>query len=245
QYGFAIRHSGAPAGVMDKSLPILHAFGGRLYSPDGKVASGYINSAESVAAFQFLSDLVYKYKVSSVELPIPEDAFGQKLAASIYRESHMIDYQKKNYNLIAGEDFAFAALPSGAKTPGICVTSLTNMVYKFAPDANKEMAWEFLKFMLEPENDWKISLSTGGMPLDKSLWVSEKDTLSKRADFKALEEMLQRDPIIYDSPVYNALGVPVGIAVQNILFYQKDVKAELDIAAKAMDNILNLYYSTK
>lgn len=49
---------------------ILHRFGARWLSPDGKTAVS--NSPEAVAAVQFIQDLIYKYKVT----PRPQDVEG-------------------------------------------------------------------------------------------------------------------------------------------------------------------------
>jgi multiple sugar transport system substrate-binding protein len=87
QVGFALRHKGHPVGITDKFLPFAHAFGGRMLSPALDKATGFANSGEMVAALQFYADLVHKHKVASLAFPTPEDAFGQKRAATIFRES--------------------------------------------------------------------------------------------------------------------------------------------------------------
>ena len=88
QVGFAVRHKGHPVGIADKFVyPFAHAFGARMLSPDLDKATGYVNSPEMVAALTFFGDLVVKDKVASLALGNPEDAFGQKRAAVIFRES--------------------------------------------------------------------------------------------------------------------------------------------------------------
>jgi len=86
QVGFALRHKGHPVGITDKFLPFAHAYGARMLSPGLDKATGFANSPEMVAAIQFYSDLVQKQKVASLAFPTPEDAFGQKRAAVIFRE---------------------------------------------------------------------------------------------------------------------------------------------------------------
>ncbi|MHB8278387.1 MAG: extracellular solute-binding protein, partial [Candidatus Humimicrobiaceae bacterium] len=246
QYGYAIRYSGNPGGIMDKFQPFLHAFGGRYFSPDGKVASGYVNSPETVAALQFYGDLVNKYKVASLEVGAPRDAFGQGLSASLFRESFMIEFLKSQYDMIGDEDYSMAPLPNGVKNPGWTTAGHVNMVYKFAPDVNKKAAWEFLMFLLEPDNDWvRSSEKVGSMPLNKSLWETKKDILEARPDYTASVEILQGESNFYDfnSPAIVELAFPVGDAIVNVLFKNVDPKEELDKAAKKMDDILNKFWA--
>ncbi len=246
QYGFGVRYSGNAQGVADKFLPFLHAFGARLYSPDGKVATGYINSDEAVAALQFYGDLVHKYKVASLEVGTPRDAFGQGFTASLFREAFMIEFMKSNFEMIAGEDFAFAPLPNGAADPGwTTLFGAIDMVYKYAPEENKEAAWKFLKFLFEPENDWiKTSEKIGSLPNNKLLWEEKKDILKARADYEAEMEIVEDEPMFYDSPVIIDLAVSLGEAIQNVFFNQADPKEELDNAAKKMDKSLSNFWAS-
>src|SRR5256712_1130694 len=85
QVGFAIRSKGHPVGITDKFLPFAHAWGARMLSPDLDKATGYANSPQMVAALTFFGDLVNKDKVASLAFGNPEDAFGQKRAAVIFR----------------------------------------------------------------------------------------------------------------------------------------------------------------
>ena len=96
QVGFAIRSKGAPVGITDKFLPFAHAWGARMLSPDLDKATGYANSPQMVAALTFFGDLVNKDKVASLAFGNPEDAFGQKRAAVIFRESWFFGWLKKN-----------------------------------------------------------------------------------------------------------------------------------------------------
>jgi multiple sugar transport system substrate-binding protein len=246
QFGFAVRCIGNPGGVMDKFQPFLHAFGGRYFSEDGRVASGYVNSPETIAALQFYGDLVNKYKVSSSELASPRDAFGQGLAASLFRESFMIEFLKSQYDMDAGEDYSIAPVPNAAENPGWTTAGHVHMVYKFAPEAHKKAAWELLMFLLEPENDWiRSSEKVGSVPLNKTLWETKKDILQQRPDYEASLEVLEGESNFYDfnSPAIVELAFPVGEAIQSVFFNDADPKEELDKAAVAMDDILNKFWA--
>ena len=115
QLGFAIRHKGVPLGVADKFLSFAHAWGARMLSSSGDKATGYANSPEMVAALQYFGDLVLKYKVASIALGSPEDAFAQKQAAVLFRESWYFGWLKKTAPDV---NFKVYALPCQKVCPG-------------------------------------------------------------------------------------------------------------------------------
>ena len=161
QVGFALRHKGHPVGITDKFLPFAHAYGARMLSPDLEKATGFANSPEMVAALQFFGDLVLKDKVASLALGNPEDAFGQKRAAVIFRESWFFGWVHKNAPDVK---FKVAALPCGKTCPGAgALFPWTNLVYKNSP--NKQVAWEFIRFISNAKDDLDQHQFGGFMPV--------------------------------------------------------------------------------
>src|SRR5438876_1640599 len=149
QVGFAIRHKGHPVGITDKFLPFAHAFGARMISPAQDRATGVANSPEMVAALRFFGDLVTKHKVASLAFGNPEDAFGQKRAAVIFRESWYFGWLKKNAPDVS---FRVYALPCGTSCPGAGnLFPWSNLVSKASP--NKHVAWDFLRFISKAKDD--------------------------------------------------------------------------------------------
>jgi len=107
--GYGLRYLGAGGGIWDKFRTIYHQFGAVALSEDGKTANGYINSAESLAGFQYVYDLVNVQKAISTTFDMPETAFKQGLVSMIYREPWLIasiaeDVPSLNYRIapIAG-----------------------------------------------------------------------------------------------------------------------------------------------
>jgi multiple sugar transport system substrate-binding protein len=84
--GYAPRHVGHGFGVADKFMPILHIFGGRMLNESNTKADGYINSSDSVAAFQAYHDLVHEYEVVNLDFGKPEPTFQRGQASMIFRE---------------------------------------------------------------------------------------------------------------------------------------------------------------
>ncbi len=233
QVGFALRHKGHPVGITDKFLPFAHAYGARMLSPDLEKATGYANSAEMVAALQFFGDLVLKDKVASLALGNPEDAFGQKRAAVIFRESWFFGWVHKNAPEVK---FKVAALPCGKTCPGAgALFPWTNLVYKNSP--NKQVAWEFIRFISNPKDDLDQHQFGGFMPVFNANLDSAY--AKGRPDYQSTKDMLaQPVPPTYFHPKSNELATAFGEAVVGVLYGKGQPKPLLDEAAAKMDRIL-------
>lgn len=231
--GFAIRHKGAPVGITDKFLPFAHAFGARMLSPELDKATGYANGPDMVAALQFFGDLVLKHKVASLALGSPEDAFGQKRAAVIFRESWFFGWVKKNAPDV---NFKVAALPCGKACPGAgMLFPWTDLVYKHSP--NKQMAWEFMRFISNAKDDLEHHQIQGILPV----WTVNLESayVKSRPDYMSTREMLaQPVPPTYFHPKSNELATAFGEAVVGVLYGKGQPKPLLDEAAAKMDRIL-------
>lgn len=233
QVGFAIRHKGHPVGITDKFLPFAHAYGARMLSPDLEKATGFANSPEMVAALQFFGDLVLKDKVASLALGNPEDAFGQKRAAVIFRESWFFGWVQKNAPDVK---FKVAALPCGKTCPGAgALFPWTNLVYKNSP--NKQAAWEFIRFISNAKDDLDQHQFGGFMPV----FTANLDSAyaKGRPDYQSTKDMLaQPVPPTYFHPKSNELATAFGEAVVGVIYGKGQPKPLLDEAAAKMDRIL-------
>lgn len=233
QVGFAIRHKGHPVGITDKFLPFAHAFGARMLSPELDKATGYANSPEMVNALTFFGNLVLKDKVASLALGNPEDAFGQKRAAVIFRESWFFGWVKKNAPDV---NFKVYALPCGKACPGAGqLFPWTNLVYKNSP--NRQMAWEFYRFISNAKDDLEQHQIQGILPV---LTANHETPYAKaRPDYQAVKDMLaQPVPPNYFHPKSNELATAFGEAVVGVLYGKGQPKALLDEAAAKMDRII-------
>jgi multiple sugar transport system substrate-binding protein len=233
QVGFAIRSKGAPVGITDKFLPFAHAWGARMLSPNLDKATGYANSPEMVAALTFFGDLVNKDKVASLSFGNPEDAFGQKRAAVIFRESWFFGWLKKNAPDV---NFKVYALPCEKVCPGAgALFPWTDLVYKNSP--NKQVAWEFMRFISNAKDDMEHHQLQGILPV----WTAnlDSDYVKSRPDYKSTKDMLaQQVPPTYFHPKSNELATAFGEAVVGVMFGKGQAKPLLDDAAAKMDRIL-------
>jgi multiple sugar transport system substrate-binding protein len=178
-------------------------------------------------------DLVQKHKVASLAFPTPEDAFGQKRAATIFRESWFFGWVKKNAPDVS---FKVYALPCGKTCPGAGnLFPWTNLVYKNSP--NKQAAWEFMKFISTAKDDLDQHQAQGILPV----WTANLESayVKARPDYQSTQDMLKQPvPPEYYHPKSNELATAFGEAVVAALYGKGQPKPLLDEAAAKMDRIL-------
>jgi multiple sugar transport system substrate-binding protein len=233
QSGFSVRYDGAPTGIADKALPFIHAFGGRIYSEDGKTATGYVDGAGTVAGLQFFQDLVLKDKVASLELGKPEEQFGAGKAAMIFREAWLVGWLKDNAPTI---NYGVIQMPDGpAGYPGLSLFfSHSYMVNKFGP--HKDIAMDWVRSYLTPERDWDLSVLEGYQPVFESNLA--KPEITGRLDWPATEHII-KSPTgpYYDNKYINEISTAVGRAVQ-ALFQGANPQEALTTAAGDINKLL-------
>lgn len=231
--GFAHRYSGAPIGIADKFLPFLHAFGGRVYSEDGKKATGFANSPEAVAALQYVASMTQKDKLTSLTLGLPEEQFSRGQAAMIFRESWLVGWLRDNAPSV---NYEVAPMPNAKQYPGVSLFfSWAVMANKFSP--NKELAWEWLNFVSKKETDLALAKLEGYLPVWESNF--QDPYVSGRKDYKAIQKIMASPPgPYYDSPRINEISTRFGQAVEQGLRGTRAPQEALDAAAKDVDTIL-------
>lgn len=232
QAGFALRYSGNPRGIADKWLPFLHAFGGRLYGLQGKKASGYLDAPAAIESLQFYGDLVNKYKVSSVTIGKPMDAFSRGRAAMIYRESWVVGWLDQNAPDI---NYRVAPLCKQERYPGISLLfTQSNMVYKFSP--YKDVVWDWMRFITTKQHDVNIAKILGTLPVFAENF---KKMMSGRPDEEAVKVILENPSSpYYEDPFINEIAFRVGEAVLEVLFNKKTAEEALKDAAPDVDVLL-------
>lgn len=232
--GFALRYSGEGQGVADKNLTIIHAFGGKMFDVPSRTATGYVNSPESIKGLEWIKRVLDE-KVTSLEVGIPETAFGQGRAAMIFRESWVsgwLDANAPNINYkIYPVPTQKVAVGGGNLFPWV------NLVYSNSP--NKELAWKFLDFLLTQEDDLEQNKRQGMLPIMQANYDTEY--VKNRVDFNSVKEVLSRGA----GPAYdyyiaemNQLASEFGTAIQDVMYGRATPKAALDKAAANMDKIL-------
>lgn len=138
--------------------PFIYQNGGRIGKIDGKYQ---INSPESVEAIQFFSDLITKHKVIpsylSMEATMALDFFSTGKTAMFIDASWGIPLV---YATEQGFEWGTTVLPKG-KVTGSPIGGWDTSYVMFPNCKDKELGWEFVKFMTSKESNHYWISETG------------------------------------------------------------------------------------
>ncbi|MBU5444400.1 extracellular solute-binding protein [Paenibacillus sp. MSJ-34] len=173
--GMSLRLTGGGSGLGEKFWTLLAQHGGSIVkevSP-GKYKANYDNEA-GLKTLQMYIDMVHKYKTDDPTIKHDAEAFEMELAAFFVRESWVIgDIKEKAPNL----EYATAPLPK-ANVIGMSDFYVTN-----AAKEKEETAWDFIRFLMKPENHKQMVAMTGWLPAREDLDM--EDFFQENPQFKA------------------------------------------------------------
>jgi multiple sugar transport system substrate-binding protein len=237
--GYAPRHVGHGFGVADKFMPILHIFGGRMLNEDLNQADGYINSADSVAAFQFYQDLVEKYEVVNLDFGKPEPTFQRGQASMIFREGWFGADTKIN-----APDINFKVYPYITGKRSYAPSNLlpwANMINKNSP--YKDICYDLFKAMCSVEADVMLHDPAypgpaGYPPILEDTYTMDNEYFSGLSYANALKESLKK-PVgpSYFFPEIQDVAYIVGEEMVSCL-HGTPAKEAADKAAERIDEVL-------
>jgi multiple sugar transport system substrate-binding protein len=227
QYGYALggTYFWAPA-------PLFYAMGGKIVDDKLTTATGYVNSKESVAAFQMLVDL-YKKGCLSPNLLGGGVGTAQGHATGLYSMiidgPWMVDIYKKDF-----PDFKvnFAPIPTGPDGKTSSVVGGEDVVISATTQHPKEaLAWA--QYLVSEEAQLFMA-KVGVMPVLKSLTGSKDLPPYFEVFMKQLETAQARVP----HPKWSEMDDALNTAFQKMLKDGKPVQDALDEAAKTIDGLL-------
>ncbi len=150
RYGYGVAAGGEKGNTIYIMLPMIYANEGSILTSDYKKAA--FDQPNAVEAFRRYTDYYVKYKVSPPSTPENDGAalrrlFETKVLAQFQQGSYSIPTLQKNTDI----DFGTAMIPhpKGKKTAAL-MGGWNYTIPKAAK--NKDGAWEFIKFAVEPEN---------------------------------------------------------------------------------------------
>ncbi len=144
-------------------LPLFYQNGGAMIAPDGSTMDGYLNSAESVDAFQWYADLFSTYHVAPAKVDVDSfagvDMFANELVSMLYTGVWPLS------GYIEGDDalsfsFGTSGLPAGpaGHANALCWSGFA----MYSGSENKDAAWEFLKYIAT--GDGSREFAANGLP---------------------------------------------------------------------------------
>ena len=172
--GLSLRISGQGSGVAEKFWILLYQYGHNLLkeSSPGKWKADY-NGPEGVKLFQMYVDFLQE-KVDSPNIDHDAKAFETKQTAMFARESWVVADIAKNAPDLVGH-YGSVALPVGE------LGSFETM-YVPAASPNQLIAWDFIRFLTEAEQQFSIAELAGWIPARNDLDL--KDFIKKNPGFE-------------------------------------------------------------
>lgn len=154
---------------------MMYQKGQFMFNADGKTTK--MNNPETISAFKYLQDIINVDKVINPKGSPCNEAFGNGRSAMIYCWSWATNYLRTSFPKL---QFDFIPLPSFDGKPAALARSngeTTPCVSPKAADANKKVAFDFLKYILA-NNDFQVNycINAGVAPAKKSLDTNSQIT---------------------------------------------------------------------
>ncbi|WP_410770530.1 ABC transporter substrate-binding protein [Fontibacillus sp. BL9] len=146
---------------------------------------------------------------------------------------------------------AFLPRPEGADNGGVVVGGASLWILNNKPEAEQKAAWEFIKFLAEPQTQAKWHIATGYFPITKKAYDEQivKDNLAKYPQFQTAIDQLHAS-----KPSQATQGAVMGVfpearqivegAIEEALGGSKTTKQALDDAAEAITGKIGNYNKT-
>ncbi|SHO49284.1 extracellular solute-binding protein [Anaerocolumna xylanovorans] len=214
--------------------PFIWSYGGDLLNPEQTKASGYINSAKTVAAVQMFADL-YKEKAitgwNSGDIPMT-DGFGTGRFRMILEGPWKIAEMAGSY---PDFEYATASMPAG---DGGSVSVLggedISLFNTSGDDAAKEAAWNFAKFMTGEFAQTEMA-KCGQIPVNKT--ALESDTV-KNSDFAPFLEAIKTAKSRPTVSCWSEIDTELSAAVTSVVNGEKTAQEAMDALAVKVDGLL-------
>jgi multiple sugar transport system substrate-binding protein len=233
QYGFGSGYNGGLPFRIWMSLIWQHK-DGQVLTPDGTKAA--FNSPAGIESLQFMSDLVYKYKVS----PQSEDDVDSDFKKGIIGMVIEGPWEMADFDTVQGLEYKTAMIPVFYDQQAAWANSHTIAFPDNKKPENTLAAMKFTKWLFDHNFDW--TKNTGHQPVRKSVINS--------SEFKAL---VNWQPIAATVPIahfYPAIPQewevfarqptsPFVVMMQSVMLNKATVPDAISTAEKTVNGILS------
>jgi multiple sugar transport system substrate-binding protein len=227
QYGYAMggTYFWAPA-------PIFYAMGGQVVDDEITTATGYVNSAESVAAFELLSEMYQDGCLSPSVLGGgvgTAEGHATGTYATIIDGPWMVDIYRGDF---PDFDVNFSLIPAGPDGTTSSVVGGENAVV-FADSPHTEAALRWAEFLLSEESQ-RLMAEVGVIPTLSSL--AGDPGLPEY--FDVFMEQLQTAQARVPHPSWDDMDTAINEAFQRMLHGDQSPQEALDQAAEQINSLL-------
>lgn len=224
-YGMGGTYFWAPA-------PVFYTMGGKITDEAITTADGYINGAESVAAFTMLTDL-YKNGCLSPNLlgggVGTEAGIATNQYAMIIDGPWMVSMFQADYPDFAAQ---YDLIPTGPQGTTSSVVGGEDVVI-FADSAHKEAAMKWVSYLMSPEAQ-KTMAEVGMMPTLASL----TDDPAMPEYFGVFMQQLETAQARLPHPKWSAIDDTINAAFQRMLNEEQSPQEALDQAAQEINGLI-------
>ncbi len=215
------------------TLPWVWSFGGDVLDAGMTKATGTVNGAQTVAAYEYLLKLYDQGCISPVILGDgvdPYSGFGQGTYASL-------DNGPWSYPIMGGQfpDAKFSAAPFPAGTAGSIEVVGGEDVNVFVQSKHKSEALEFARYLVSPEYQLGMA-AVGQIPVRHDLDLSA--LLTKQPYLQVFLDQLKTARARPPHPKWSDVDQILTDAGQLILRHEKSPQAALDEAAAKIDALV-------
>lgn len=218
-------------------LPWIWSNGGDMTNEDVTVASGYINSPESVEAIEFLAELFNDEYMPDIILGdtgglSTSDGFATGAYATILEGPWMYPIFESQF---PGFEFEDALVPAG-DGGSVSVVGGENIVLT-ASSTNKEASMEFMRYLLTDEVQLQFA-AVGQMPVLNYLGDNLTEVQPYYARFQEQLESAKARPV---TPAWNEMNNILQDEIRAAFRGEKTVQEALDAVAEQSDALLAEY----
>lgn len=210
--------------------PLIWSFGGSLTDPAQTVATGYLNSPETVKAVETFATLVKEGALTGFnagDIPMT-DGFGTG------RYAMMLEGPWKSAELAgAYPDVAYGTAPIPAGEGG-SISVLGGEDIAMFNTANQEAAWKFMQFMTSEFAETEMA-KCGQIPVNKAALKS--DTV-KNADYAPFIEAIQTAKARPTVAAWSEMDDGLSVTMTQIVTGEKGAQEALDALAAEWDKLL-------
>jgi ABC-type glycerol-3-phosphate transport system substrate-binding protein len=236
QYGFYIPAYPASGPlsvwVVLQWSPYIWQAGGDIIHPEGNRV--LFNSDAGVAALTLWRD-IYR------DLNFSNYSFTHDMGFASGSLSMIMDgpWDLPTFRKMKNVDWGIASLPAGPKQKATYMAGEGLAVFK--QSKNPDAAWTFIKWVAQPEIQAMFSMSSGYLPIRKSVLERDdyKEFLEKDHAMKGFVEQI---PIARKRPTiekyYIDINQNIADAIEKTIIGSKDPKAALDDAAAKSNKLL-------
>lgn len=214
-------------------MPLIWQAGGEILSEDNSTATGYLDSADSKRALEFLRSLFHEEGVAPVEAP--EEAFGnEKIGIVVAGPWEIARIQHDFPDFVLGEDWDVAPLwrekeqvtPNGSWNMG--VTSQSD---------HPEEAWLFIDWVTGEEGAKVWYEETNNLPARKST-IEAFDTLTEHPMNIYVEQSVNYAKPRPVTPKYVTISQTLGDLFEDLMVNNSDVDAGVKKAVEKINSVL-------